>query len=436
MGVPGLLNWLKDKYPNLLANVTKDNRFQCDYFYLDMNGIIHPCCHPPPKLQSPKNEQEMIVFMQRYLDMILEYIEPKELLFIAVDGPPPRAKMMQQRERRFIKDHESKQSKNTNSWDSNQITPGTKFMQKVTAGLIEYIEMKFQNPTYKNLKIILSDSTVPGEGEHKILDFIRNKRFRGQFNCNDIHLLFSNDSDMILLSLLLHENNTYIMRDVPLRGRDAKFATTIFDIKFNIMDLQRLKKYIICDLSIEKIKYKKFQYDIDRVIDDFVFLSYFLGNDFIPGLPFMNVRDGAYEYLLQKYIGIATNLPSYLTNGSEINFDSVCIFLHQLAKEEANILKYRSLSFRTDHIVQQKLKESKLIDTKKNINNISANKIDNLEMKQVRNNSMNDAQYIGFGDEGYKHRYYKRKFKHELHNNNNNNMNEFINDIKLEYIRA
>lgn len=55
MGVPAFYSWLKEKYPLIAFKLAKDKKFVCDYFYLDMNGIIHPCCHPEGKVESHSN---------------------------------------------------------------------------------------------------------------------------------------------------------------------------------------------------------------------------------------------------------------------------------------------------------------------------------------------------------------------------------------------
>jgi len=60
------------------------------------------------------------------------------------------------------------------TWDSNVITPGTIFMEKIGLVVELYIKVKLNvNPKFKNIKCIFSNSSWPGEGEHKILEFIR-----------------------------------------------------------------------------------------------------------------------------------------------------------------------------------------------------------------------------------------------------------------------
>ena len=119
MGVPAFFRWLTLRYPKIVIEAREnldigfdiDKAIEDNYgekrmmplidnLYLDMNGIIHPCAHPEDR-EAPSSLEEMFNSIFDYCDKVISIIKPKKLIYMAIDGVAPRAKMNQQRSRRF-----------------------------------------------------------------------------------------------------------------------------------------------------------------------------------------------------------------------------------------------------------------------------------------------------------------------------------------------
>ncbi|SCU70328.1 XRN 5'-3' exonuclease N-terminus/Zn-finger in Ran binding protein and others, putative [Trypanosoma equiperdum] len=325
MGVPKFASWLRNKYP---AIVTKNCPSSVHGLYIDLNGIIHPCCHNDSDTAiALLPEEEKLECICSELELLVQTVQPKEVMYIAIDGVAPRAKMNQQRARRYMgraapaqtgevasthmpnksgmaiveevvreftstemaqanddldevrqtlledplysgalhnegeeeagdalndgdgvnsfcvrstdddyeSTHENRYVESNQvaddvfghrgevivddptafEFDSNCISPGTDFMAKVSDAVLNMLNEKMSgnDPTWTRLCVIFSGSNTPGEGEHKIIDFLRTQSSLAQFGGKANHVIVGLDADLIFLALSLHITQVFILRD-------------------------------------------------------------------------------------------------------------------------------------------------------------------------------------------------------------------------------
>ena len=364
MGVPALFRWIQRTYPLIITNcieeeIENENDYSnqnpntigdvdFDCLYLDMNGIIHPCFHSQES-NAPLTEEEIFQNIDNYINRLFNIVRPRKLLFMAIDGVAPRAKMNQQRARRYrsskdsIYDHlvkldEAKKSNNQESLstlddpdylskhDTNVITPGTRFMRNLSKHLQQYIQNQQADvQAWKNISVILSDASVPGEGEHKIMDFIRGQRLEQGYDPNRHHCIYGLDADLIFLGLTSHEPYFTILREKVLEDVDG----------FQFVSLWVLRQYLEIDLKPVSLP---FDWNFENAIDDLVFLCFAIGNDFIPGVPGFSIQAGVINAIIAEYAHSLPKLGGYLTEEGVPNFERLCKILSQLSKFEGKAL--------------------------------------------------------------------------------------------------
>ncbi|KAK4047900.1 5'-3' exoribonuclease 2 [Microbotryomycetes sp. JL201] len=415
MGVPALFRWLSKKYPKIVESVAEDhpvtvpgpdggmqelpvdtsqpnpNGEEFDCLYLDMNGIVHPCTHPEGK-PAPKTEADMMHEVFLYTERVIAMVRPRKLLMMAIDGVAPRAKMNQQRSRRFrsaqeakLKEEERQQAiaewegksnpmgkevsdefRNAKGWDSNAITPGTPFMDLLAQSLRYWVAKKLnEDPGWAGLEVVISDASVPGEGEHKIMDFIRRQRSHPAHDPNTKHVIYGLDADLIMLSLATHEPYFKVLREdvfaqdkkgrgchrcgqpghhssnctAPPKEKDDDAAAKASALKpFIFLDVSVLREYLAVELSAPV---HSFPFDLERAIDDWVFLIFFVGNDFLPHLPSLEIREGAIDVLIGIWKNSLEQMGGYLAEHGKVNLDRAQIILDQLAEREDDIFRKR-----------------------------------------------------------------------------------------------
>lgn len=224
MGVPSFFWYIRSRYPTVIERVTTTSMLsQCDNLFIDVNAIIHDITHNDTTVAVNMPYEILASRLMKEMDRIIMLLNPQKLIYIAVDGPVPRSKMNQQRERRFMAAQELiQQSCTFNSeriFDSNAISPGTPLMEKMNQILQYYISLRLSSdPVWKKLTVIYSSHRHPGEGEHKIMNYLRQSIQSGQFNENDRSIVFGSDADLILLMLTLHKRNVNVMRKAGISG--------------------------------------------------------------------------------------------------------------------------------------------------------------------------------------------------------------------------
>jgi 5'-3' exoribonuclease 1 len=376
-GIPKMFRWLTDQYPNIIRDRLEEglsSDVAVDNFYLDMNGIIHPCTHGNSAEIIFLDETAMFKKIFLYVDRLYKMVQPNKVLYLAVDGVAPRAKMNQQRSRRFRSAKEAeqlsaeivarenfmgKESPETDKtrFDSNCITPGTDFMLKLSLALQKWVDYKMQtDPFWMNgAQVIVSGPDVPGEGEHKVMDFIRESREAYQkgedtslYGPGWTHVLYGLDADLIMLGLVTHEKNFMLLREkmsVVMAGRGRnKYRKKKDMMEYDRHDFELLELSSLRELLA--IQFRKFtdhikDYNLDRIVDDFVFMCMLVGNDFLPHSPNLEIDGGAISLMMGSYIDLLPEWGGYLTDRDKIHPQRLEQFIYHLAVYEEEHFKRR-----------------------------------------------------------------------------------------------
>lgn len=195
--------------------------------YIDLASTLHTV------MRKANSKSSFHYLLHRRLDELIDSLGPSKRIVIAMDGPAPLAKLLEQRRRRKKEADKSsdddgmlidvttqsssrrnrrQQGDGSSTLSSLFLTTGTLFMLEVHNSLLCYIIHRLADPKYAHLEYEFSDSTVKGEGELKIIS-----RLIQSQDVEERHAVIGADSDLLLMTMIASKPNVFVVDDLPKR---------------------------------------------------------------------------------------------------------------------------------------------------------------------------------------------------------------------------
>lgn len=336
MGISGYFSYIVKNHANIIKKLSA-NPIRVNNLYLDCNSIIYDAVHNIDFTKLVESDADTIIrSVCVKIDEYVNQLKPTNTIFIAFDGVAPVAKLEQQRSRRYKSLYQNNIARTIHKrttpdpWNTTAITPGTLFMKKLN----EKIHATYNKPDKFNVaEIIVSGSNDAGEGEHKLFEHIRTFPEK-HHDANTI--IYGLDADLIMLSInhLPISKNIYLFRETPefIKSINAELEPN----ESYVMDIPELARIITLDMNngAELIA----EQQTNRIYD-YIFLCFFLGNDFMPHFPSVNIRTGGVNKMLNAYKATIGGTNENLTNGKKIFWKNVRKLVQFLAENEEEYFK-------------------------------------------------------------------------------------------------
>ena len=388
MGIPSYFSNIVKQYKNVIKRLA--GLPQIHNLYMDTNGLIYDAVRVVGSnhgMSDDEYETKIIQCVCAKIDEYLLMFRPTNKVLIAFDGVAPVAKLNQQRERRYkswftgvvektiVRKNAllnpplvsaTGASGDTKAWNTSSITPGTRFMTKLNSRMQDYCEEKGREIGSKIL-YIYSGSDVPGEGEHKIFEYVREN---GVYHRDTTTLIYGLDADLIMLCLNhLHiSQNIYLYRDTPefIQSLDSTLSSSdqfYLDIPAFACSLEAVMREttapvvtnnntaynsdsttVAAKVAIDAASSSRITPEVIAAIDDYIVMAFMLGNDFMPHFPSLNLRTNGMTVLLQTYANMFRESKEYLvtrdirTGQPKIVWKTIRAFIALLAETEHNRL--------------------------------------------------------------------------------------------------
>ena len=339
MGIPSYFFEIIKKYGERFFGASKGTR-GVGRLFLDLNCCIHGCKNRvlnrwKKTIQSRSVididlgrafEDDIIKEVIRTIVRLTKEVSPSNLLWIAVDGVVPLAKMKQQRERRLrsiqTRDeirriYECHERDHPIEWDSNAITPGTQFMTRMCKTIQENLEMIRSHCDVASIG--MNDVQNPGEGEQKIFEYMRN--YPGEDSGLE-DIIYGLDADLIILSIL---QRTVADQDSPIAllrekihfgrllsteqpGSKSEAVTEKGEGEEDDDEMIRFRVSEFADLIPREWGGGRKGSPTQSLLCDYVVLVSLMGNDFVPHCPSLTFRTGGMERLLSAYRSVGSHI--------------------------------------------------------------------------------------------------------------------------------
>jgi len=339
MGIPSYFSYIVKNHAHLIKKIDHYN-MSINNLYMDCNSIIYDAYNKlaTDNMLNDNVANQIIICVIEKIKQYISLLKPDGIIFIAFDGVAPVAKLEQQRSRRYKSLYQStiiktiKKTTTPDVWSTTAITPGTVFMRELNERV--GAEFNDQQRTYGVKRILFSGSDECGEGEHKIFEYIRTFPEYHKPGVNTV--IYGLDADLIMLSInhLPVSPNIYLFRETP------HFIQSINrDLEPNanyIMDIPELAKIITDNMNNNGVTDTNI---VCNRIYDYIFLCFFLGNDFMPHFPSVNIRTGGVDKMLNAYKATIGGTNEILTDGKTIYWKNVRKLVQHLASFEEDYFK-------------------------------------------------------------------------------------------------
>lgn len=149
--------------------------------------------------------------------------------------------------------------------------------------------------------------------------------------------------------------------------KNAKRAPSVDETKFYLLHLGLLREYLELEF-IELQPTLRFEYDLEKIIDDWIFMCFMVGNDFLPHLPNLHINSNALPILYKVYKAVLPKLDGkryfqwrdakdanffiykntgYINEAGKLNLARFEIFMNEMGGTDRDLFreKYEDLKY-------------------------------------------------------------------------------------------